>query len=367
MTSLIALNRKMTINIDAKELLDILSMTPAEQNIMLAGAHGVGKSRILTEYYESKNIPVVTLFLGQMSDPGDLIGLPNKNEKTGKTDFMPPYWFPMDEKPIVLFLDELNRARPEILQSVMDLALNRKLAGRSLPAGSRIISAVNAGQEYQLTDLDPALVSRFNIYTFKPTVSEWLLWAEKAEIVPEVIKFIEENPTCLDGKLREDADNLEKVPDRRGWERVSNILKMSPSVNDSLKKAIAGVIGPEAANIFFEGIKKNRKIKGKDVLEDFGKHKATLETLSLPDLSMVNESLMRHLEVNLPKNEKTKAKWAYNAAEYVVWLTSEQPVREAAAHFAETFQRAQYPKACSFLLSEAPDIYAKLTEFIMNL
>ena len=47
---------------------------------------------------------VVTLFLGQMSDPGDLIGLPHKNELSGKTDFMPPYWFPMDiEPPIVLF------------------------------------------------------------------------------------------------------------------------------------------------------------------------------------------------------------------------------------------------------------------------
>lgn len=135
----------MTINIDVKQLLDILAMTPAEQNIMLAGAHGIGKSRILTDYFESKGIPVVTLFLGQMSDPGDLIGLPGKNEKTGKTDFLPPYWFPTDGKPIVLFLDELNRARPEILQSVMDLTLNRKLAGKALPEGSRIISAVNAG------------------------------------------------------------------------------------------------------------------------------------------------------------------------------------------------------------------------------
>lgn len=56
-----------------------------------------------------------TLFLGQMSDPGDLLGLPTKDEATGKTTFMPPYWFPIDDKPIVLFLDELNRARPEIL------------------------------------------------------------------------------------------------------------------------------------------------------------------------------------------------------------------------------------------------------------
>ncbi len=102
----------MTIKIDAKELLEILAMTPAEQNIMLAGAHGIGKSRILTDYFESRGVPVMTLFLGQMSDPGDLIGLPNKNEKTGKTEFLPPYWFPIDNKPIVLFLDELNRARP---------------------------------------------------------------------------------------------------------------------------------------------------------------------------------------------------------------------------------------------------------------
>lgn len=357
----------MTINIDVKELLEILAMTSAEQNIMLAGAHGIGKSRILTDYFESKGIPVVTLFLGQMSDPGDLIGLPDKNSKTGKTDFLPPYWFPTDGKPIVLFLDELNRARPEILQSVMDLTLNRKLAGKSLPDGSRIISAVNAGQEYQLTDLDPALVSRFNIYTFQPLASEWLLWAERTGIAPEVIKFIEVNQSYLDGKLREDADNLEKIPDRRAWERVSDLLKSAPAVNGVLKKAISGIIGPEVANVFFEEIRKNRKINGKDVLDDFNKHKPTLEAMTLPELSVVNDSLMRHLEINEPKNAKERSKWIYNAAEYVAWLTTEQSNREAAAHFSETFQRAQYPKATGFLLTGAPDIYAKLTNFIMNL
>lgn len=357
----------MTINIDVKELLDILAMTPAEHNIMLAGAHGIGKSRILTDYFESKGVRVITLFLGQMSDPGDLIGLPCKDEKTGKTDFMPPYWFPTDGEPVVLFLDELNRARPEILQSVMDLTLNRKLAGKSLPNGSRIISAVNSGQEYQLTDLDPALVSRFNIYTFRPSAAEWLLWAEKSGIAPEVISFIEEESNYLDGKLREDADNLDKTPDRRGWERVSDIIKGAPNINASLKKAIAGIIGPEVANLFFESIKANRKLTGKDVLGDFTKLKSKLETLSLPDLSLVNDSLMRHLELNEPKDDKEKAKWLFNAAEYVTWLTTEQPNREAAAHFAETFQRAQYPKAVTFMLTGAPDIYAKLTAFIMGL
>lgn len=357
----------MTINIDAKELLEVLAVTPSEQNIMLAGAHGIGKSRILTDYFESKQIPVITLFLGQMSDPGDLIGLPNKNEQTGKTDFLPPYWFPIDDKPVVLFLDELNRARPEILQSVMDLTLNRKLAGRALPVGSRIISAVNSGEEYQLTDLDPALVSRFNIYTFKPSVSDWLLWAEKSGVHESVISFISENQNQLDGKLREDADNLEKTPDRRAWERVSDIIKTSPTINSTLKKVLAGIIGPQSANLFFNHINVNHKINGKNVLADFDKHKKTLATYSLPDISMVNDSLMRHLESNQPKDEKEKAKWGVNAGKYFDWLTTEQTNREAIAHFVETFQRGQYPHASSFMIMNVPDMVTKLSRFILNL
>ncbi len=153
------------IKIDTHELLKILKLTPSEQNIMLVGNHGIGKSQILKSYYENeRKMPVISFFLGQMSDPGDLIGLMQKNEKTGRSEFLAPYWWPVSNKPIVLFLDELNRARPEILQSVMDLTLSRTLAGKSLPAGSIVISSINYGYEYQVKDLDPALYSRLNIY-----------------------------------------------------------------------------------------------------------------------------------------------------------------------------------------------------------
>ena len=158
-------------SINITELCQILDRTPDTQNIMLTGAHGIGKSRILSDYFEGQGKRVVSLFLGQMSDPGDLIGLPSLDESTGRTVFIPPYWFPKDNEPIVLFLDELNRARPEVLQTIMDLALNRKLAGRQLPEGSRIISAVNDGEDYQVVELDPALLSRFNVYRFCPSAT----------------------------------------------------------------------------------------------------------------------------------------------------------------------------------------------------
>ena len=201
------------IKINITELLGLLEITPPNQNIMLIGKHGIGKSEILTDYYSSKGMKVVTLFLGQMSDPGDIIGLPNKDDDGLRTEFLPPYWFPIDDQPIVLFLDELNRARPEVLQTIMDLTLNRKLAGRSLPAGSRVISAVNDGDIYQLTDLDPALVSRFNVMVFQPSVQEWLLWAKKNSCDERVISFIEENPIWLDKDpdVKDDDDTGHKV------------------------------------------------------------------------------------------------------------------------------------------------------------
>ncbi|MCF0205858.1 MAG: ATPase, partial [Bacteroidales bacterium] len=84
----------MAVNINTQELEKILEIMPSQQNIMLVGKHGIGKSEILTQYFESRGMKVVALFLGQMSDPGDLIGLPRLDEETGKTVFKPPYWFP---------------------------------------------------------------------------------------------------------------------------------------------------------------------------------------------------------------------------------------------------------------------------------
>ena len=54
----------MPIYIDSTELGRVLSKMPAAQNIMLTGRHGIGKSQILTRYFEAKGMKVVTLFLG---------------------------------------------------------------------------------------------------------------------------------------------------------------------------------------------------------------------------------------------------------------------------------------------------------------
>lgn len=355
------------ISINTTELRSLLDITPADQNIMLVGSHGIGKSEILTEYFSSKGMKVVPLYLGQMSDPGDLIGIPNRNESTGKTDFMPPYWFPLDGRPIVLFLDELNRARPEVLQTIMDLALNRKLAGRSLPEGSRIISAVNEGDQYQLTDLDPALVSRFNVVSFRPTVQEWLLWAEKSGVDSRVMEFIRENPIWLDKNpdAKEGADTgLDKTPDRRAWKRVSDVLRTAGETGPVVTKAISAIVGAKAASALVGSISSKKILSGREVLQNLEKHIPTLKGYELHQLSVVNDGIFRHLEVEvLSGKEKENAR--KNIDDYFTFLTKEK--KEAAAHFAALFTNSTYPKAVRFMARECPLLTAIMVQYVKSI
>ena len=350
----------MTVN--AKQLEFILDNTPSEQNIMLVGKHGIGKSRILEEYFADKNAKVVTLFLGQMSDPGDLIGLPEKDEKTGKTDFMLPYWFPTDGQPVVLFLDELNRARPEVLQTIMDLTLNRKLAGKSLPKGSRIISAVNNGNEYQLTDLDPALVSRFNIYEFAPTVEDWLEWARKNQIDSRIISFIDENPEFLDSDEISSSDNLERNPDRRSWERVSKIIQKFEILDSVHQPLISGIIGNRATAVFFEFVNSHRVPSVEKLLSgDFGENQKLLEDLSFADFTQLNEAILRWGEKFKSASETEKINYGKNFQAYFEWLSANDK-KELQAHFASLISAEDYPGFLNFILEYAPELYKKLLE-----
>ena len=355
------------INITTTELLSLLDITPSDQNLMLVGNHGIGKSEILTEYFSGKGMKVVPLFLGQMSDPGDLIGIPNRNNTTGKTEFMPPYWFPLDGKPIVLFLDELNRARPEVLQTIMDLALNRTLAGRKLPDGSRIISAVNDGDQYQLTDLDPALVSRFNVVTFRPTTQEWLLWADKVGVDARVRDFIRENPIWLDKNpdAKEGVDTgLDKTPDRRAWKRVSDILKTAGDINPIVAKAMSAIVGPKAASALVGSVSAKKILSGREVLQNFEKHLPTLKGYELHQLSVVNDGIFRHLEVeNLSGQAKENAKKNIDA--YFTFLSKEK--KEAAAHFANLYVQGTYPKAVSFMARECQVLTMTMVLYVKSI
>lgn len=383
------------IVIDTQRLYKVLDRTPASQNIMLVGRHGIGKSQILTQYFAQRGMRVVSLFLGQMADPGDLIGLPvlaggsaaAQAKDVTRTTYAPPFWFPTDGQPIVLFLDELNRARPELLQTVMDLALNRRLAGHQLPAGSRIISAVNEGDEYQLTHLDPALVSRFNVYQFCPTAAEWLLWAEQQHLDRRVTDFIAAEPTLLDGTpdLRPGQDTgLDKYPDRRAWQRVSEVLgetapdgtlRPRQSLDTDDLDLVAGIVGAQAASRFWAFVQGNQMLTASQVLNDCAACESRLRSYRLHQLAIINEALFRHFEIEGfgaqadSEDELRQAqieRYAHNLHAYFT-LLQDMEQREAIAHLANLFQSGSYDQAVLFISTYCPEVLEGMMNFIAEL
>ncbi|MDM8551923.1 AAA family ATPase [Desulfobacterales bacterium HSG2] len=359
----------MAIRIDAKELCEVLRLTPAEQNIMLIGKHGIGKSEIIAGFYRERKMKVIAFFLGQMSDPGDLIGLMHKDEKTGRSVFLPPYWWPVDGKPIVLFLDELNRARPEILQAVQDLTLNKTLAGKRLPRGSIVISAVNEGDEYQLTDLDPALVSRFNLYEFAPTAEDWLLWANDNDIDPRVTTFIQKNRHYLDGEgvNPEEAglmSGLVKTPDRRAWVKVSDFIKPYKQLEELHIKIVAGMVGSSVALAFRQNLAAAARLTAEQVLLNFGRHRKKLKELSLQEIIVLNEQIVFWINSGKYKQEQAE-KIRKNMLAYLKELQKAKN-HEPVAHIASMIESSGFEKVMGFL-AESMEIINLLTDYIQGI
>jgi len=362
----------------------VFDVTPYDQAIMLVGVHGVGKSEFIKTYFENKGYAIITLFLGQMADSGDLIGLPDRSEVVftyeGKelhqkiTEFCPPKWWPRDDSVrIVLFLDEFNRGKQEVYQCIMDLALRRQLNGLSLPKETRIIAAMNPLDEkygYQVTELDPALWDRFNVYGFCPEAKEWIHWAINEKLHPSVIGFIIKNSIELDPPA--DGKIGAIYPSRRSWHRLSNILKENPSIVNEDKLVIVrelaeGIVGSAATSKFFQYIKnKNKGLNpGTIVTAWFNKVEDIVKAMDNQSKLAFNAELVIHLEENEElyfdaSSSKQKEKYAYNVYQYLKSIP-----RECMADFYDYVGDAvtKYEKTWSTKLLES-NISGLVNDFI---
>ena len=357
----------------------ILKMTPRDQAIMAIGIHGIGKSEYIKKYYEDKGYAVIMLFLGQMADAGDLIGLPNRAEVTFKydgkevkqtiTEFCPPKWWPRDDSSkLVIFLDEFNRGKQEVYQCIMDMALNRQLNGLKLPDDTRIIAAINPLDEnygYQVNELDPALLDRFNVYGFSPSRKEWIYWAIQKHLHKLVIAFIAKH-----GAVHLDPPPNGKMgvvyPSRRSWKRMSDFLSHNSEVLSEdefvfLRDWSVGVVGESASAAFYAFIKEQKKgIHPGTILTNWNeKLEEKIKEHSNQDLLMLNAEIALHIEEECDQyfgahvDSREQEKYGYN-----VWCYLKSVPREILADFmdyvgdATVEHQKEWPDK---LLSASPD------------
>jgi|TARA_R110000824_G_scaffold71001_3_gene181973 hypothetical protein len=207
-----------------------LSVAPhilaARLPVLIRGRHGVGKSEVVYMIAGQRNLPIVERRASQMTE-GDLLGLPDTAETAinGRkcTTWNAPDWLVTAcEQPVVLFLDEVDRATMEVRQGLFELTDSRKINGWHLHADTLIVAAVNGGEhgaQYQVGEMDPAELDRWTVFDVDPTDEDWLKWAN-GKVSSVVWDFINQNRNHLEH--RTDYEPNKVYPSRRSWKRFND-------------------------------------------------------------------------------------------------------------------------------------------------
>jgi len=242
--------------------------------IILRGRHGIGKSEIVYQLEKQLEYTggVVERRASQMTE-GDLIGLPSLSG--GSTIWNPPDWFKLAcEQPVLLFLDEIDRATPEVRQGIFELTDSRKINGHILHKDTVIVAAVNGGEhgaEYQVGEMDPAELDRYTVFDVEPTVEDWLGWS-KGKVADVVWDFINNNRNHLEHN--ESFEPNKVYPSRRSWVRLDKTLQMASLLQEKMDDPAIFVlsqsfIGFEAAVKFKDFVANwDRQVSLSDIVDD---------------------------------------------------------------------------------------------------
>jgi hypothetical protein len=254
-----------------KDAVRVCNALPSNITVLFRGETGIGKSFVAAQLASGFGIPVIDRRLSQMTE-GDMLGLPSTDGEV--TRFNPPDWYKRAcREPVMLFLDEFNRATTEVMQAGFQIVLDRELNGFKLHPDTRVYAAINIGGRYMVNEMDPALLRRFFVIDLAPTAEDWVVYAKAKELEPLVIDFISNNEAFLDPPSKEVEPN-QVVPTRASWERLSAALKhadVSDKHEEPLFYAISlGFVGIEAS-IALQGFAKtfNAQVSGEDILERY--------------------------------------------------------------------------------------------------
>lgn len=291
----------------------IAKSLPPHIAVLMRGPTGVGKSHLTRAVSEDLGLPFIDV-RGSTMDESQVSGIPDfeTSKVSGVATFCLPSWYVRAcREPVVLMLDELNRSMPQVMQSFFQIVLDRELGNNvegealRLHPETRVFAAINWGSEYDVNDMDPALLRRFWVCDLDPTNTDWLDWASEAGVDSVTIDFIRQHPE----HLRPDVSSVEPgtvVPTPASWHRLDQSLKhmnMIPSEiagtrPDGFYALCSGFLGAEGAIAFSEFVARyERVVSAEDVLSG-SISKKQVKDLDASEALAVIDKLVEHSKNN---------------------------------------------------------------------
>ena len=278
-----------------KTFLQCAKCLPDNISVLLRGETGIGKSQLTYSLGAFFGLRVLERRLSQMSE-GDMIGLPSTDGNV--TRFNPPDWYKdACDGPVLLYLDELNRATPEVMQAAFQIVLDRQLNGWTLHPETRVYSSINTGSSYTVNEVDPALLRRFWVIDLAPTLEDWLLWAKdpaQGNIHENMWSFIAQGEKWLNPARNAEPGDVQPTP--HSYERLDRTLKhanITEDAKNSLFYSLSlGFIGTEATIAFTDYVKSiDNNVTAEEILSGFDKVQKKIEKLGQEKWNLLSEKV----------------------------------------------------------------------------
>lgn len=200
---------------DMLKLVDKLNKKGMHIPTLLWGDKGVGKSSLVGNMAKELGYDLSVINLANLN-PEDMLGTYNFKDGT----YNKPSFLVESEKPVVYFIDEINRGAKYMLQCVFNLLTEKRLHQWFLKPEDIVVCAANPDNgEYEVTSFeDGAFISRFAHIKMQPEKEEFtgfLTSKYENTIVQETLKksvnIYQDEPFELGFNVVPDNRKLEKV------------------------------------------------------------------------------------------------------------------------------------------------------------
>lgn len=280
---------------------------PTGTPVVLVSQPGQGKTAVVYALAAERGYDVITI-VGSQKDRTDITGMPTLVDFTvtrpdGTVDTVRQVEYAvekwqrtvMESKRVVVFLDELNTAPPDVVSSLLTILADRRFPnGEVMPEETVILGAMNdrdTGSEYH--DMSPALANRLCLAAYHMPLGAWLDGVRRAwgKTVGEreqwmrraIADFVDENPGYANmpvdpmgetvsptqyGFKSDPANDMiaaHAFPSYRSWDRLATKLAHASLLEDGSPDTelehfyAGGMIGFKAASAFREFLKRRRE------------------------------------------------------------------------------------------------------------
>lgn len=264
--------------ITMKEYLQMLAFTIRNQrNLLILGAAGSGKTEAAQATAEKMGLNVVYLNLSVLEAP-DLVGLPMLSSE-GRVNYALPSFFPLESKDkIVLLIDEVDKAKPELQNPMLELLQFKSINGRKLNIEACVLTGNLPDEGAHSGLISTALTNRCFTYKLETDFESWQAWAVDKGINSLVVAFLGRHPDLLRANSRSEDPTEYCKPSPRAWTLAAMDLDAANDESiEIMTNIVAGRVGHSSAVKFKVWLEHYRVIEPKI--------KALIEKGTMPDIS----------------------------------------------------------------------------------